>query len=162
MGANVSLGGLDWRTADSSGFTLIELVIVVAVLAALVAVAIPEFSRLYARVRIALERDDIERQLTELPQRVQASGRGGIPRCREHRQTAPAAPPADGQLEQWQALGFDLPEGWKMQVPAPVFYHFTGACDGGEIVFSLSALSLRYVLTASPVPADASLLPSTP
>ena len=45
-----------------------------------------------------------------------------------------------------------------MQVPTPVYYHFTGACDGGEVVFSLSALSLRYVLTSPlcrPILADA-------
>ena len=42
-----------------------------------------------------------------------------------------------------------LPPSIAVTVPKPIFYHFTGACDGGEVIFSLPPLSLHYVLTPS-------------
>jgi len=153
----VGFGGFVGELDRRAGFTLIEIVVVLAILAAIVAVAVPQFSRLYSRVRVAFERDDIERQLSELPEQVRSSGRGGI--------LAAAAPigrdsgaAAVADLEDWRALRLDLPKGWQMQVPVPVHYHFTGACDGGEVVFSFASLALRYRLApplCRPILADA-------
>ena len=134
-------GEQQWR----DGFTLVEVVVALAVLASLIAIASPQFIKLYARARASLEQEDLERQLLELPQKVRDGGRAGI-------LTDPSAGPtrsaADMGFDEPQMLRIDLPEGWSMQVPKPIFYHFTGACDGGEVTLSLPPLALHYVLTA--------------
>lgn len=118
-----------------------------ALIALLVAVAVPEFVKLYTRVRFSFERDDLERELSELPQRVRALGRGGIlldPSAQGL--AADAAGPARDRMGAWRPLRLDLPEGWQIEVPKPIYYHSTGACDGGIVMFTLPPFSLRYLL----------------
>jgi prepilin-type N-terminal cleavage/methylation domain-containing protein len=134
-----------------AGFTLLELLIVLAIMAGLVAIAVPQFSQLYSRVRASFERADLERQLFELPQLVRQRGRGGVlldPTQEPAPGTAAAAiePPGSSGFEQWEMLRINLPPGWAMRVPKPVFYRFTGACSGGEVDFSLPPSLLRYNL----------------
>jgi type II secretory pathway pseudopilin PulG len=129
---------------------LIEVLVVLALLAALLAVAFPEFSKLYASVALSTERGDVERQLLELPQAVRAAGRGGVlfdPEKDADDGLIAAAGPAVADLEASRPLHLDLPHGWRLSVPRPIRYHFTGACDGGEVILSRPPLSLRYVLT---------------
>ena len=143
---------------------------VLALIAVLLAIAAPQFVRLYTRVRTAFERDDLERQLTELPEKVRASGRAGVladPSVKFGRTDGPAelgpslsspvtpgSSPGTGvgrgrsaESENPQTLSLDLPSGWTLTVPNPIVYHFSGVCDGGEVIFSLPPLSLHYVLT---------------
>jgi prepilin-type N-terminal cleavage/methylation domain-containing protein len=134
-------GEQQWR----DGFTLVEVVVALAVLASLIAIASPQFIKLYARARASLEQEDLERQLLELPQKVRDGGRAGILADPSAGHTSSAA---DMGFDEPQVLRIDLPEGWSMQVPKPIFYHFTGACDGGEVTLSLPPLTLHYVLTA--------------
>jgi len=130
------------------GFTLVEVMVVLALIAALLAIAAPQFVRLYGRVRLAFERQDLERQLLELPERVRNAGQAGV---LENPSAAvpdiPAGTPGEAPLEHAQKLALDLPRNWTVTVPKPILYHFTGACDGGEVIFSLPPLSLHYVLT---------------
>ena len=137
------------------GFTLLELVVVMAILAGLVAIAYPQFAGLYASVRARLAADDFERQLFELPQRVRQSGHGGILTSRSGDDLpegtvlrVEGAPQTGAGIEDWQVLRLDLPRPWRLVVAEPVFYHFTGACEGGEVVFRLPPRELRYRLTA--------------
>jgi prepilin-type N-terminal cleavage/methylation domain-containing protein len=139
------------RTAapGRGGFTLIELLVVLAIMAGLSAIAYPQVVTWYAGVRAAFARSDLEQQLNALPQQVRASGRAGIladpTASPQDVAQAAAGDPALG-LERPRLLRLRLPSGWHMRVPRPVLYHFTGACDGGEVVFSLPPVSLRYRL----------------
>lgn len=140
------------RTA-AAGFTLLELLVVLAIVAGLVVIAIPQFSQLYSRVRASFEQADLERQMLELPQLVRQRGRGGVllDPSEAHAQsqaTADAMPPADDGLDQWDKLQLELPPGWAMRVPKPVYYRFTGVCSGGEVEFLLPPTVLRYNLVA--------------
>ena len=129
------------------GFTLVEVMVVLALIAALLAIAAPQFVRLYGRVRLAFERQDLNGNL-ELPERVRNAGQAGV---LEDPSAAvpdtPAGAAGEAPLERAQKLTLDLPRDWAVTVPKPIFYHFTGACDGGEVIFSLPPLSLHYVLT---------------
>ncbi len=60
------------RTAGQSGFTLIEMMIAVAVLAVIGAIAIPSIDRFYGRVSASADREGVERELASW-----ASGRRG-------------------------------------------------------------------------------------
>jgi prepilin-type N-terminal cleavage/methylation domain-containing protein len=136
------------------GFTLIEVIVVLAILATLAAIAYAAAAPLTARVRAAFEREDFERQLLELPQRVRRSGRGGILTSRSADDLPEGTPlPVEGRaasdpLEEWQVLRIDVAQPWRLQVPRPIYYHASGACDGGEVAFLLPPVALRYVLTA--------------
>jgi type II secretory pathway pseudopilin PulG len=127
---------------------LVEILVVLAILAGLMAIAFPQFVTLYARVRTAFDRDDLEQQLYALPQRVRESGRAGI-LAGPVSETDPPEPIGDAsfELEEPQLLHLDLPAGWQIQIPKPILYHFSGACDGGEVTFSLPPVSLHYRLS---------------
>ncbi len=137
-----------------SGFTLIELMIVLAILASLAAIAFPGLIRIYASVTASFEQQDLERQLLALPQQMRLAGSNGI--LADPSDSIPA-PDASGSATEtksdnvfggWQRLQLDLPNGWSMSVPQPIIYHFTGTCDGGEVIFSLPPVSLSYDLVA--------------
>jgi general secretion pathway protein G len=139
----------DRRAEGCAGFTLIEVMVVLALIAALMAIAFPQFVRLYSRVKVAFERDEIERQLFELPEKVRAAGRAGV-------LADPSAPSVGATADRAGEIGFedpqrlhlDLPQDWQLTIPKPIFYHFTGACDGGDLFLSLPPLTLHYVLSA--------------
>lgn len=144
-----------------AGFTLIELVVVLAIVAGLLAVAAPGFIRIYASVRVALDQQDLERQLLLLPRQMRTIGESGVlidPQSDNPEHLVRGVPASTG-LETWRAVRLDLPAGWTVSVPRPIFYHFTGACDGGEVSFSLPPMVLNYSLAAPlcrPQLADAS------
>ncbi len=137
----------------AGGFTLLELIVVLAIVAGLAAVAYAVMIPGYSRARAAYARDDLERQLLELPQRVRASGHGGIltSQSGEDRPDGAAVivegiTAVDRNIEDWRVLRLALPAGWQMRVVAPIFYHFSGSCEGGEVVFLHPPIALHYRL----------------
>lgn len=146
--------GQQSREHGRAGFTLIEIMVVLAITSALVLIALVSLTPIFTRLRGVYERDDIERQLAELPLRVRLSGRGGIlvshsaDRSPTTRSVAVEGALAWGAaIENWQVLRFSLPDGWSLRVDSPIFYHLNGSCDGGEVEFTLPPVSLRYRLT---------------
>jgi prepilin-type N-terminal cleavage/methylation domain-containing protein len=147
------------------GFTLIEMMVVLTIITGLLTIAYASFIPLYTRVRAAFERDDIERQLLDLPLRVRQSGHGGILVSRSADKLADGTilavdgvPRSGDGGEEWQVLRLHLPGAWRLRVAAPIFYHFSGTCEGGEVEFLLSSESLHYRLTpplCRPVRSDA-------
>jgi len=129
------------------GFTLIELIVVIAIIAALGTIAYAYFAPLNARVRAVFERDDLEGQLLALPQRVRLS-RSGDDLPEGTIVDVEGVAETGNALEQWQVLRLELPKPWRLRVARPIFYHFSGSCEGGEVEFVLPPVSLHYVLTA--------------
>lgn len=143
------------RRGGAGGFTLVELLVVLAIGAGLAAVAYAVMLPGYSRARAAYARDDLERQLIELPQRVRESGHGGILTSQSGEDRPEGATvmvegitAAERSIEDWRVLRLALPAGWVMQVRAPIFYHFSGSCEGGEVVFRHPSMVLHYRLAA--------------
>lgn len=143
------------RCAGADGFTLVELLVVLAIVAGLATVAYAVMIAGYSRARAAYAQGDLERQLLELPQRVRASGHGGILTSQSGDDRPDGAAvmvegitAADRSIEAWRVLRLELPAGWRMRVGAPIFYHFSGSCDGGEVVFLHPPIALHYRLRA--------------
>jgi prepilin-type N-terminal cleavage/methylation domain-containing protein len=138
-----------------AGFTLIEIVVVLTIVAGLSVIAYAAFIPGYARVRAAYGRDDLEHQLLGIPQRVQMSGHGGVLTSRSGDNLpegtiieVEGVPEAAKSIEDWQVLRLALPAGWRLRVPEPIFYHFSGSCEGGEVIFVAPPLELHYALAA--------------
>ncbi len=151
MGNRMMRGGI----SRNGGFTLVETVVVLAIIAGLSVIAYAAFIPGYTRVKAAYDRDDFERQLLELPQRVRLSGRGGILTSRSGDNLPDDAiiavtgvPDAEKAIEDWRVLRLSLPAGWRLRVAEPILYHFSGSCEGGEVTFELPPVSLHYELTA--------------
>ena len=130
------------------------------ILAGLAAVAVPGMVRLYTSVRGSFEQDDLRRQLLVLPEQVRESGQGGVlvGTSDDDVADARALTAKKPGIEEWPILRLHLPVGWSVSVPKPIYYHFTGMCEGGEVSFSLPPLSYTYELTAPlcrPLLADA-------
>jgi prepilin-type N-terminal cleavage/methylation domain-containing protein len=152
-----------------AGFTLVEILVVLAIVAVVSALAYNYITPLYASARLAYERDDLERQIRELPNRVLLNGHGGVLTSQSGDHLADGtiiavegAPKAGNSLEKWEVLRLDVPATWRLRVARPIFYHFSGTCEGGEVAFSSGSTTLRYVLTAPlcrPISADAKFAP---
>ncbi|MOA22101.1 hypothetical protein D3C78_1426400 [compost metagenome] len=100
-----------------SGFTLLELVVVLALVAALGAIVLPSLMKMQEAWRRRLDIQDIAGQLrslgyrTRLQARETVIGAGGVS-------------PADM---------LSLPVGWILSAQQPLVYRANGACLGGEV-----------------------------
>ena len=126
-----------------AGFTIFELLVVIVIMGTLLTIAYPAFSRVYSRIRMAFEIDDIRRQMSQLPYEVRQSGADGILDAQSGETLLSEDAAA---TEQSRRLRIILPNGWRMSIPTPIRYHFSGACDGGEVTFTLPPSSIHYQL----------------
>jgi prepilin-type N-terminal cleavage/methylation domain-containing protein len=151
-------------TPSAPGFTLVEVIVLLVIIASLTALAYSFMVPFAARVQAAFARSDIERQLLELPQRVRLSGHGGILASQSGDDLPEGAiidvegvPPGAG-LEAWQVLRMTLPDGWRLRVDKPIVYHLSGSCEGGEVILARPPEMVGYELVAPlcrPARADA-------
>ncbi|MFZ1643037.1 MAG: prepilin-type N-terminal cleavage/methylation domain-containing protein [Candidatus Contendobacter sp.] len=105
------------RAEPVRGYTLLELLIVLALLGLLTALAIPRFAALYQGMSAAYQRDEALRQIAGLGYRAFAQGREWV---------LTELPATDAALPSW-------PEGWSLRAEPPVHYYRNGACSGGRI-----------------------------
>jgi prepilin-type N-terminal cleavage/methylation domain-containing protein len=119
--------------ARASGFTLLELLVVLALVSMLAAMVAPRLQRTYEAIARSGDRAETLRQLESLPLRARAEGRAI---------DAAAGDPAG------LAPYLDLPEGWSVRPLDPLRIESTGFCHparirvdggGGSETWSLSA-----------------------
>lgn len=101
------------RSAHAPGFTLLELLIVLALIAIAAAVAAPRLQGTYDAVVGSGERAEVRRQLESLPLRAR----------REHRRFVVGAGDADSL-----ATLVDLPAGWRAEPVQALRIEPTGIC----------------------------------
>ena len=135
------------NTVSHSGFTLLELLVVLVLGGLLVALAFPNLQQLYASAARNTERDRIVDQLAAL-------GRESMAQRRSH--FVVDAERADNGLGEAAGAGFspyvvDVPEGWRLRVEEPVLARANGVCLGGAVTLLHNDLPPRTVRFEAPL-----------
>ncbi len=123
------------RRDDSGGFTLLEILLVVAFVGLMVGIAGPRLSTIYDRMMFAYRETDLLRQINDLG--VAALARGSDIRL----STQPPMPPASTRpnrpppapLRSAEEVKLALPSGWQLIAEPPIEYRLDGFCKGGRI-----------------------------
>jgi prepilin-type N-terminal cleavage/methylation domain-containing protein len=121
------------RLAHVRGFTLLELLVVLALIAAIVGMAMPNFSRMLDSFSRNTAWRAVESELSDLPFRAFTAGRA----LRLHNDTA----------RQYLTT---LPADWKFAAERPVVYRDSGWCEGGRIVITTEDGEVRTYTLAAP------------
>ncbi len=103
------------------GYTILELLIVMLLLALMTGLAIPRLDRLLSSVRSAYE-------LEEVLARIAGLGAQALQDGREYRLVDyPTVSSRD------DVAPLELPEGWRLEATKPVVYRSNGVCLGGKL-----------------------------
>lgn len=125
-----------WVTlpTTNSGYTLLELLIVLVLMGLISGLAFPRLSQVYDSVQFSIERDNILFQIESLP--FQVYQRGVAINLRELEK-----PLSEDLLA--------LPEGWSLDKDAStdVHYNALGFCSGGELTLVKQERELALQLT---------------
>jgi len=108
----------------SYGFTLVEILVVLAIVGLLAGVALPQLQNMASSVEISTQRTAIKTAIEELGYRAYVSGK---PITLTNANSIPGSEntPREQPLE--------IPSGWRVQVLQPVIYAINGICSGGKI-----------------------------
>lgn len=107
-----------------SGFTLIEIIVVMAIVGLLTGIAIPRLTTLYASVENASQRRAIQDQIEGLGYLAYASGKSIV---------LESSSESGGQTKDYP---LQLPIGWRIELPKPVHYSAQGFCGGGRLIIN--------------------------
>ncbi len=132
----------------SSGFTLLELVVVLTLVSLMTMMAVPNLQRLYGAVARTTERNEILDRFANLGRqalvrrraylvvgtdaRAERKRADGDPRSNEDSPSSRRISP----LEHHEPYRLDLPDGWTIHVPEPILVRANGVCLGGEVILS--------------------------
>ena len=136
------------------GFTLLELLVVLAVLGLATALAMPNLQRLYAAATQASARDYVLDQFAGLGREAMLRGRAYVVFG-----NAPLPDPAEAaRYPDYETYVVDVPEGWRLDLDRPLVVLANGVCLGGALTLSHADAAAVRVELAPPfcrVDADA-------
>lgn len=112
------------------GYTLLELVVVMAILAMATAVAAPPSYRMIRSWQEATQVEDVLQQMEQLPGTVRASGR-----------------PLDGERN-GEIPAIALPEGWSLRMATPLRVLANGACSDARGTLATQQQSIDFRILA--------------
>ena len=132
----------------SSGFTLLELIVVLVLVSVVTALATPNLQRLYGAVARTTERNAILDRFASLGRQALVRRRAYLvvgTGAQAERKRAEGYPRSDedapsfrrvSSFEQHEPYRMNLPDGWTIHVPEPILVRANGVCLGGEVVLS--------------------------
>ena len=112
------------------GYTLLELVVVMAILAMATAIAAPPSYRMILSWQEATQVEDVLQQMEQLPGTVRASGR-----------------PLDGERNGGIPV-IALPEGWSLRMATPLRVLANGACSDAHGTLATQQQSIDFRILA--------------
>jgi prepilin-type N-terminal cleavage/methylation domain-containing protein len=114
------------------GFTLLEMLVVLALIGVMAGLALPNFSRFLESFTLKNQWAAVERELADLPYQIFISG---------------TAFQLDSRTASTRLT--TLPEGWRVETTQPITYRFSGWCEGGRLaVISATGTRRDYQLAA--------------
>lgn len=154
---------------SQSGFTLLEMLVVLTLIGLITGLSLPQFSVIRDRIEFSMERESVERELGALSYSAMKDGEplllfGKYPRGIDNESIllkgshfqdpilvttapgkfAPVLPPTSAEAK------LTLPSAWNLTIDQPIIYHASGFCDGGEVKALVGRISYTYKLR-SPV-----------
>ena len=152
---------------DARGFTLLEILVVLALVGLMTAFSLPQISVMQDRIAFTLSRESFETELSGISYAAFKQGRpmilaGTYPRKPGDASVLPgegASPFREvlflqpGQLKPTLPIDvteakFDLPEDWSMSIAEPIVYQASGYCTGGKIDVKIGDQRYTYDLKA--------------
>ena len=135
--------------AAAAGVTLLELVVVLALLGLITALALPNLQRLQEILARTTERDRILEQLAGLGREAMLGGRtylilgdslelADAQACEQGRESSLGAASdsmacAPSLAEGYDLYELDLPEGWEARLDRPLVIRASGVCLGAQV-----------------------------
>lgn len=107
------------RQCAQAGFTLLEMLVVMAIIGLAAATVIPALARVVAAVRHNGEAQDIVDQLGQLAFRAYISGKPIVLSEEVQKSLTPAI--------------VEMPSGWALSIAQPIHFNAMGLCDGGSV-----------------------------
>lgn len=115
------------------GFTLLEMLVVLALIGVMAGLALPNFSRFFESFTNSGRWSAIEREIADLPYQVFSAGVA----LRFDPNSATQRLPA-------------IPSDWRVEVSAPILYRESGWCEGGRLAIVSAAGERRDYLLVAP------------
>ena len=152
------------------GFTLLEMLVVLVIVAATSAIVFPNLTALSSSVDFAFKRDGFERALNGIAYGVfrdnqdailvgTYTDKGRVPDDNGTKKSAETTVQGNMRTRSLTAnqreilppiLPFypnlTLPEGWRIDVREPVYFHSSGFCDGGDLELTVGRTRYEYTL----------------
>ena len=121
---------------DQSGFTLLEMLVVLAIAGMLAGVTLPNLSKMAERARISTQRQSILSGIENLGYWSYSNGKS---------YTLTALDPAT------ETPPFVIPEGWRLKAERPITFAVNGVCSGGVIALSGPDQASEQLLLKAPL-----------
>jgi prepilin-type N-terminal cleavage/methylation domain-containing protein len=154
----------------SSGFTLLEMLVVLVIVSLTSAIVFPRLSTIGSSVEFALQRETVEQALNALSYqafrnnddmvlygsytnagRIANSGRKPKPgeALPANLRTLSLGPTQRDQLPPINSTyaALSLPEGWQLVASDPIYFRSSGYCDGGKVDLIVGQREYRYTLS---------------
>lgn len=128
------------RATEPGGFSLLEMVVVLAIMGLLGALTLPSLRKIAERTGFSLDRQDVERQLDQLPEVAAMRGKALVLTSSPN----PDYPVPAGTSQ--QPYPIKLPAGWQIEVEAPISYRYDGTCSGGRLRLIMSDEQSDYLM----------------
>ena len=107
---------------DACGFTLLELLVVMAVVALIAGMVGPNLQRMVASMERATRRDGLVADIGSLGYRAFVLG-----------QSFELSDRGVGRILRDGSPVLAVPAGWRVKVPQPIEFGFNGVCSGGRV-----------------------------